>query len=104
VRFVFENTIGRAPDERGLAFWTAKLRFSEISRGQLMARFSESAEYRQVAGDRVSVIALYAAMLRRTPEDAGLTYWVAERRRVGNSQALAGAFFAAAEYRARFLD
>jgi alpha-tubulin suppressor-like RCC1 family protein len=104
VRFVFENTIGRAPDAGGLAFWTAKLRFSEISRGQLMARFSESAEYRQVAGDRVSVIALYAAMLRRTPEDAGLTYWVAERRRVGNSQALAGAFFAAAEYRARFLD
>jgi hypothetical protein len=103
VRFVFENTIGRPPDAGGLAFWSAKLRFGEVSRGQLMARFSESAEYREVVLHRVAVIALYAAMLRRTPEEGGLSFWEAERRRAGNSQALAGSFFSSIEYRARFL-
>lgn len=103
VRYVFQSTIGRPPDAGGLAFWTAKIRFAEISRGQLMARFSESTEFRALVGDRVAVIALYAAMLRRTPEDSGLAFWSGERRRAGNSQALVGAFLVAPEYRARFL-
>jgi hypothetical protein len=50
VALVYQNVLGRQPDERGHAYWTDQLARGVIGRGNLMTQFSESAEFVSVTG------------------------------------------------------
>lgn len=100
---VYENVLGRAPDAGGQAYWTGQLATNALSRGELMAAFSESAEYRAAIDSPVYVTMIYAGMLRRAPDSGGFAYWVQVRDGQASNTDLIAAFLASAEYRARFL-
>lgn len=103
VDLVYRSVMGRAPDASGLAFWTGRLARRELTRGEVMLAFSESAEYRALIGAEVLVTMAYVGMLRRAPEEGGFAFWVGYLDAGQSPQALIDAFLRAAEYRARFL-
>jgi len=49
VRLVYQNVMGRNPDQGGLNYWSSQLR-AGVTRGDMMIQFSESAEYRVRSG------------------------------------------------------
>ncbi|MDA3038113.1 MAG: DUF4214 domain-containing protein [Actinomycetota bacterium] len=79
IDLVYRNVLGRAPDPAGSAFWVGRLD-AGASRGSVMAGFSESAEYVKASFGRVRATMLYLGMLRRSPDDAGLAFWVGPDR------------------------
>jgi hypothetical protein len=100
---VYLNILGRAADAEGRAFWLAQLQQQLVTRGQMMARFAESAEYRARKGSSVYVVSIYVGMLRRSPDAAGFVFWVGEVDAGRGDLAIINGFLGAAEYRARFL-
>jgi hypothetical protein len=102
VSLVYQNVLGRAPDASGLAFWTGRLG-AGMSRGDMMAAFSESPEYRAVIGNEVYVTMMYGGMLRRSPDPGGFSFWVGYMDGGKSGLDLIAGFLAAPEYRARFL-
>ncbi len=100
---VYENVLGRPPDSAGLAHWTAQLDSGAMTRGQLMAAFSESAEYRALVANEIYVTMMYVGMLRRSPEADGFAFWVGYLDAGNAGLALIEGFLTAPEYRARFL-
>jgi len=69
VTLVYVNVLARNEDFGGQNFWRGQLE-SGISRGQVMAKFSESDEYNRITNYEVKTIALYEAMLGYTFKDA----------------------------------
>lgn len=103
VSLVYQNILGRAPDVNGFAYWKGRLDSGAMTRGQLMAAFSESPEYRALTYSDVYVTMTYAAMLRRAPDPAGFAFWVGYLDAGNSGLALVDGFLGSAEYRARFL-
>jgi hypothetical protein len=102
VSLVYQNVLGRAPDAGGLAFWTGRLG-AGMTRGDMMAAFSESPEYRAVIGNEVYVTMMYVGMLRRSPDAGGFSFWVGYMDGGKSGLDLIAGFLAAPEYRGRFL-
>lgn len=83
---LYRNILDRAPDAGGLQFWMGQLR-NLVPRASVLAALSESAENRGrttavvAAGiwdrdeDSMGIARLYQAVLGRTPDAAGLTFW-----------------------------
>ena len=103
VTLVYQNVLGRAPDAGGFAFWKGQLDGSQMTRGQVMLGFSESAEYRASSDSMVYVTMMYFGMLRRAPDPPGLDFWVQYRNAGNSGLALIDGFLASQEYRGRFL-
>jgi len=103
VTLLYANVLGRAPDPAGLAGWVAVLD-GGASRGQVLLGFSESPEYQASLANEVLVTMMYAGMLRRTPEPAGFSAWVAglDDGTYTREQVING-FFLSTEYHDRFL-
>ncbi len=101
VRLVYNNVLERAPDAAGLQYWQLQLSMG-MPRGELMARFSESEEYRQLSYNQIQVVMIYVGMLRRSPEQAGFDYWVSELDRGRSVLDLIGGFLTSPEYNQRF--
>ncbi len=101
VALVYQNVLDRAPDAAGYAFWTAQMS-AGMTRGQVMTRFSESAEYVGATRAWVDVVVTYRGMLNREPDSGGLAFWT---QRVGADPGSLGTlisnFFASAEYGVR---
>lgn len=74
VNLVYVNVLGRDADEGGLAFWIDQMN-QGMTRGAVMAAFSDSPEYRNVIDSKVLATMLYVGMLRRSPDPVGLDYW-----------------------------
>ncbi len=74
VDLVYTNVLERLPDPEGGAYWRSQLAQGR-SRGEVMAAFAESAEFRERMAGRVQATMLYTGMLRRAPEGQGLEYW-----------------------------
>ena len=102
VSLVYTNVLGRAPDATGLSYWTGQLA-GGMTRGQMMAQFSESAEYQARIGDSVYVTMIYVGMMRRSPDQPGFDYWVGYKKAGNSGIALIDAFLAGAEYQKRFM-
>lgn len=105
VQLVYRNVLGRQPDPLGYAHWVGELDAGRVTRGAVMAGFSQSAEYVAASAPAVVVSLLYTAMLRRTPDTAGFSYWV--NRLAGGAAdeaALINTFYLSVEYRDRFLN
>lgn len=103
VNLVYQNILGRPADAGGLAFWTGQLDSSAMNRGQVMAAFSESAEYKGVIGNSVYVTMMYVGMLRRSPDQGGFDFWKGYLTSGNSGLALINGFITSTEYRNRFL-
>jgi hypothetical protein len=102
VTLVYRNVLDRAPDQAGLDAWLAFLG-KGASRGEVMAGFTESEEFRNKTANSVEVIMMYEGMLRRAAEPAGLTAWLNYLNAGNTSIPLISGFLNSAEYRTRFL-
>lgn len=81
VDLVYNNVLGRAPDDAGRDYWVGQLR-SGWSRGEVMLNFSESPEFVQQTGTDAPTRALdgtierlYRAYFDRSPDQGGLCFW-----------------------------
>ncbi|MEL7155728.1 MAG: DUF4214 domain-containing protein, partial [Actinomycetota bacterium] len=97
VDLVYTNVLGRGADPAGSAYWTDQLDRG-LSRGGLMAAFSDAPEYRQRIDPRVKATMLYVGMLRRTPEANGLDYWADVLDGGARYRDVIAGFLGAAEY------
>lgn len=87
VNLMYQNTLGRAPDAQGFAFWTNILDQGLGTRGTILEGFANSAEFIARAQtllpngvwlpdtDASAVARVYQATLGRHPDEAGLSYW-----------------------------
>jgi hypothetical protein len=69
VDLVYRNVLKRSPDSGGRAYWTRRLS-AGVTRGSMMAAFSESHEYRVTTYSRVRAITTWYGLLRRVPSPA----------------------------------
>lgn len=83
----YQNTLGRAPDAGGLAYWENAIRSRQMTVAQVAANFYSSAEYygRDSNNATTWVTDLYAKLLERTPDSAGLMYWVSRTASKGRT-------------------
>lgn len=75
IDLVYQSILGRQPDAGGRAFWINRIA-AGVTRGQLMANFSESPEYIEQTSAAVTVESLYQGLLQRSPDRSGFAYWV----------------------------
>ncbi len=97
VNLVYENVLGRPADDEGLAYWI-DLMDKGLSRGAVMASFSDSVEYRNTIDSRVLATMLYVGMLRRSPDPSGLDYWASVIANGVPYAAVIAGFLDSAEY------
>lgn len=100
VDLVYGNVLGRPADAGGRAYWTGQLAGS-LERGELMVGFSDSTEYRRIAGPKVKATMLYVGMLRRAPDAGGLDYWAQVIGDGTTYRSVIAGFLGAAEYGSR---
>ncbi|HRW39479.1 MAG TPA: DUF4214 domain-containing protein, partial [Aquihabitans sp.] len=78
VTLVYQNVLGRAPDSGGLSYWTGQLDQRKKSRGQVMANFSESNEYRTKRASYVDASSLLLQLLGTSPSRSAAEALAAE--------------------------
>ncbi len=100
IRRVYQNVLGRSPDTAGLQYWLARLT-AHVSRGQLMASFSESKEYVAASADRVLLASSFEAMLRRAIDRPALDHYVSLLEQNTSLSSITATLFASAEYQRR---
>jgi uncharacterized protein YkwD len=101
VDLVYRNVLGRPADLAGLTYWVGQLLGGALNRGGLMVNFSESPEYRNATWARTDVVAAYLGFLRRSPDAAGLNYWVGVLYAGHGMGGLIAGFLSSQEYRQR---
>jgi hypothetical protein len=102
VSLVYNNVLGRQPDGAGLAYWTGRL-VQGLSRGQMMASFSQSTEHVRKTASTVRVVATYEDLLRRAPSQGAHDLAVAAMETQQLSlTTLSTNVYQSAEYRNRF--
>jgi Domain of unknown function (DUF4214)/Bacterial TSP3 repeat len=100
---MYRNVIGRVADTAGLNFWVGQMAApANLTRGQILLQFANSAEYRRMIDADVAVARLYIAMLRRQADNPSLAFWANLVKSGGSIQELINTFITSAEYRARF--
>ncbi len=102
VTAVFGRSLGRAPDEEGLAFWIEEIASGRRSLAGFVAAVSESPEHRALRSGDVLTTLSFLALLQRVPDNAGLNYW-SERLESGEPLVtLLGSMMGTPEYLGRF--
>ena len=102
VNLVYQNVLGRAPDQGGHDYWLGLLNSGQITRAGMMSGFIDSPEFSSNVRARAFANLLYMGFLRRTAEPAGLAFWtgiLADPNQLPN--AISG-FINGPEYMARF--
>jgi parallel beta-helix repeat protein len=114
VEQLYRNVLDREGDAGGVSHWANALDASTLNRGQVLAKFSESAEHISLMRPAVekglwdqdetavSVARLYYAAFDRAPDAGGLTGWT-DSVKSGNALAnVADKFAASAEFKATY--
>lgn len=74
---LYSNTLNRAADEAGRAYWVELLSSKKCSGSEAANGFFSSQEFvNQNLNNEQFVTTLYTVFFGRTPDQAGLTYWV----------------------------
>lgn len=68
---LYQNTLGRAPDAGGLAYWLEQAA-NGSSPASLLASFTASAEGQRVTSEKAQVVLTYQGVLGRSPSSAEL--------------------------------
>lgn len=106
VNRLYLNVLGRLPDDDSLAFWRDQLDARLVTRGQLLARFSESPEY--IATTRAkSLLDLANLLILNGPTEKIVNFdqqgWINALQGGLASRDFATAFAASQEYASRFV-
>lgn len=87
VQNLYLDTLGREADAEGASYWASRLR-NGTSVANAASQFYGSSEYVAAEGGTWNawLVDLYAELMRRSPDAAGLGYWIgqAESRGSGN--------------------
>ena len=102
ITLVYQNVLNRTPSQAEVDAWVALLN-QGAPRGQVMAGFSESPEFKQQSANKVFVVMMYVGMLRREPEQAGFDGWLALLNGGTSQLVMTQSFLDAPEYHIRFL-
>ena len=96
---MYRIVLGREPEQGGYDYWVAKLNNKELGAADIVTEFFGSEEYKNKHKSNAAVVRdFYAAMLERTPDADGLSYWV-RRLNVGmTEQAIAAGFVGSTEF------
>ena len=97
---VYQNVLHRGSDAAGQAYWLGQLN-SGLSRGDMLAGFTESAEFKASSQAKVSLTLDYIGLLGHAPDQATFNALLAQ----GNTDVvtLIGQFLNSPEYLARFM-
>ncbi len=78
---LYRDVLGRAPDEAGKAYWLARLSdpADEVTKGSIVAFFTDSPELRRIAAPRSEIVAITALLQDRMPTSAEIRAWTALR-------------------------
>ncbi len=93
---LYRDVLGRAPDEAGKAYWLARLAdpHDEVTKGSIVAFFTDSIELRQIASLRSEIVAITALFHDRMPTQAEIDAWMALRANTPLTQALQARYLA----------
>jgi hypothetical protein len=85
--------LGRVADSAGLAFWVSQMQHG-LTDAQLLSNFIGSTEYYHHAGNssQAWVSAMYRDLLGRSPDSAGLQFWVHALASGASANAIAQGF------------
>jgi len=76
---LYDAAFARTPDEPGLRFWVGEVEEGNVPLADLPDAFIASPEFAELYGedptDEEFVTALYDNVLRRPPDEPGLTFW-----------------------------
>jgi hypothetical protein len=94
----YQTYLGRGPDVDGLAYWVNRMQ-QGLTDEQLEAGFIGSTEYIQNHGGTGSawVVGMYHDLLGRSPDAAGLAYWLDQLKQGAAPSSIAYGFAASAE-------
>ncbi|MDD2691365.1 MAG: DUF4347 domain-containing protein [Simplicispira sp.] len=102
LKTLYQNVLGRAPDEAGLAYWLGQLS-GGTTRGEVLAGFAQSGEYKVQMQEEVAVTLLYVGLLGRSPEQGGYEHWLDQITSQGDALGAMEVFIQSDEYHDRFL-
>ena len=102
VNLIYQNALGRNPDQAGNDFWLGLLNSGQVTRAQLVDSFIQSPEYNNRILPQAYATLLYLGFLRRTPDAAGLVYWTGIIGQPNGLAAAISAFINSPEYLGRF--
>ncbi|MGB3244496.1 MAG: DUF4214 domain-containing protein, partial [Sulfitobacter sp.] len=116
VTLLYGNVLDRNPDANGLANWTEQLSSGDITRPEVVLRFSESAEFRASTVTDVlgysraafqadwadDIFRLYHATLDRNPDMNGLEKWAATLADGQSILSVTSGFVNSAEFQNRY--
>jgi serralysin len=77
---IYQATLDRAPDEQGFLYWVDQIITSGVNLLSIVSGFVGSVEFQQTYGSVSAsqfVTLLYNNVLNRSPDQAGLDYWIA---------------------------
>ncbi len=78
VNRLYENVLGRAADNEGLAVWTLSLMSGTVTAAEATVNFFESEEYKMKATDNATYVNdVYKVFMGREADAEGLAFWVA---------------------------
>ena len=79
---LYRDVLGREPDEEGKAYWLDRLADPDdtVTRGTIVAFFTDSSEMRELAGHRNELVALSALLDDRMPTNEEISAWEASRQ------------------------
>jgi len=82
---IYVATFGRAPDPVGLGYWVGQVEVGFLTIDQVAQSFFDQSEtkakYPQGTTNAAFITAIYQNVLNRTPDQAGLNYWIGELNR-----------------------
>ncbi|MFZ6659048.1 DUF4214 domain-containing protein, partial [Undibacterium sp. TJN19] len=97
---VYQNVLHRASDAAGKAYWLGQLS-NGVSRGDLLAGFTESTEFKAASQSKVSLTLDYIGLLGHAPDQATFNQLLAQSGT--DTVTLIGQFINSPEYLARFM-
>jgi hypothetical protein len=75
VEMVYQNVLGRAPDQAGLTYWLGQLTSGSVPWSVMLAGFISSPEYIAATATEVAAISLSLTLLRRSATDTEYATW-----------------------------
>ncbi|MFZ6770888.1 DUF4214 domain-containing protein, partial [Undibacterium sp. Di26W] len=97
---VYQNVLHRTSDAAGKTYWLGQLG-SGVSRGDLLAGFTESTEFKATSQSKVSLTLDYIGLLGHAPDAATFNALLAQSG--VDAVTLIGQFINSPEYLARFM-
>ena len=91
---LYSDVLGRAPDDEGKRYWLDRLEDpgDPVTRGSIVAYFSESEELKSLTAHRSEIVALTVLFEDRQPTQTEIDEWITQRSTESFAQALSARF------------